>query len=88
MENTKNVYKDRNIYILSDNKTAITAHNNFQIDSTLVWDCYQSLLELAEHNRVQLVWVPGDTGIDGNEVADQVAREDSSHSLIGLEPAL
>jgi ribonuclease HI len=88
MENTKNGYKDRNIYILLDSQTAIKAHNNFQINSALVGDCHQSLLKLAEHNRVQLVWVPGDIGIDGNEVADQLAREGSSHPLIGLEPAL
>jgi len=88
MENTKNGYKNMNIYILSDSQTAIRAHNNFQIDSTLVWDCHQSLLKLGEHNRVQLVCVPGDKGFNGNEVADQVAREGSSHPLIGLEPAL
>jgi len=27
-------------------------------------------------------------GIDGNEIADQLARESSSHPLIGPEPAL
>jgi hypothetical protein len=27
-------------------------------------------------------------GIDGNEIADQLARQDSSHPLIGPEPAL
>jgi len=79
MENTKNGYKDRNIYILSDSQTAIKACNNFQIDSILVCDCHQSLLKLAEHSRVQLVWVPGDIGIDGNEVADQLAREKAPH---------
>ena len=77
-----------NIYILSDSQTAIKARNNFQTDSTPVWDCHQSLLKLAEHNRVQLVWVLGDIGIAGNAVADQLAREGSSHPLIGLEPAL
>jgi ribonuclease HI len=88
MENTKNGYKDGNIYILSDSQTAIKEHNNIQIDSTLVWVCHQSLLKLAEHNRIQLVWVPEDIGIYGNEVADQLAREGSSYPLIGLEPAL
>jgi ribonuclease HI len=88
MENTKNGYKYRNIYILLDSQAPIKAHYNFQIDSTLVWDCHQSLLKLAEHDRVQLVWVPGDNGIDGNEVTDQVAREGSSHPVVGLEVAL
>ena len=42
----------------------------------------------AEHNRIQLVWVPVHIGIDGNEITDQLARHDSSHPLIGPEPAL
>jgi len=43
---------------------------------------------LAEHNTIQLVWVPGHTGIDRNEMADETARQGSSHSLIGTETPL
>jgi ribonuclease HI len=53
---------------------AIKALNNFQINSKLAWDCYQSWVKLAEHNRIQLVWVPGHMEIDAKEMADQVAR--------------
>jgi ribonuclease HI len=45
-------------------------------------------VKLAEHNRIQLVWVLEHMGIDGNEIADQLVRQGSSHSLIGPEPAL
>jgi ribonuclease HI len=88
MENTEKGYKGMNIYLLSDSQAAIKAPNNFQINSKLVWDCHQSLVTLAEHNRVQLIWVPGYMGIDGNEMADQVAKSGSSHQFIGPEPAL
>lgn len=50
--------------------------------------CCQSLVKLAELNRIQLVWVTRYMGIDGNEIADQSAKQGSSHSLIGPEPAL
>jgi len=67
---------------------AIKVLNNFQINSKLVWECHQSLVKLSEHNRVQPILVPGHTGIDGNETADQFARKGSSYPLIGPEPAL
>jgi ribonuclease HI len=88
MENIKKGYKGRNIYIFSDSRAAITALNNFQINSKSVWDYHQSLVKLAEHNRIQLLWVPGHMGIDGNVMADQLARQGSSHPLTGPEPAL
>ena len=59
MENIEKCYKGRNICILSDSQADIKVLNNFQINSKLVWDCHQSLMRLAEHNRVQLIWVPG-----------------------------
>jgi ribonuclease HI len=42
-------------------------------------------VKLAEHNRIKLIWVPEH---NGNEVADQLARQGSSHPLTGPEPAL
>jgi ribonuclease HI len=81
MENIEKGYKGRNIYILTDSQAAIKTLNNLQINSKLVWDCHQSPMRLAEHNRVQLIWVPGHMGIDGNEMADQLARQGSSRPL-------
>jgi ribonuclease HI len=83
MENTEKGYTGRNICILSDSQAAIKALDSYQINSKLVWDCHQCLVKLAEQNRIQLVWVPGHMGIDGNETADQLARQGSSHPFIG-----
>jgi len=47
--------------------------NKFQI----VRDCRQSLVKLAEHNRIQLVWAQGHMGIDENEIAYQPAKQGS-----------
>jgi len=81
-------YTGRNIYILSDSQAVIKALNSFQINSKLVWDCYHSQVKLAEHNRFLLVWVLGHMGVNGNEIADELARQGSLHSLIGPERAL
>ena len=78
----------RNIYILSDSQAAIKALHSFMINSKLAWDCHQSLVKLAEHNRFQLLWVLGDTEIEWNETADQLVRQGSSHPFIWLKSTL
>jgi hypothetical protein len=44
-------------------------------------------MELAKHNNVQLIWVPGHGGIVANETVDQVAKLKSKYLFIGPEPA-
>jgi hypothetical protein len=36
----------------------------------IIWDCHQSLTQLARQNKVQLIWVPEHEGIVGNGTAD------------------
>jgi ribonuclease HI len=55
-------------------EAALKALDKHQINSKLVCDCHQTLMELAKQNRVQLIWVPGHEGIAGNETADQLAK--------------
>jgi ribonuclease HI len=86
-ENLDRNYRNRKICILSDSQAAFKALDKHQINSKLVWDCYQTLMELANHNRVQLVWVPGHEGIAGNETADHLAKIGYEHPFIGPEPA-
>lgn len=45
-------------------------------------------MKLAEHNMIQLVWVPEQMGIGVNEVADQLTKQGPSHPLVGTEPTL
>ena len=81
-------YTGRNIYSLPDSQAASKAIDIVLINSKLVCDCRQSMVKLAEHNSIQLVWMPGHMGIDGNEITDKLARQGSSHPLIGPKPVL
>jgi len=83
MDNTEKSYTGKTIYILFYSQAAIKTHDSFQINSNLVRDCHQSLLKVTEHNRIQMVWVPGHIGINGNEIANELTKQGSSHALRG-----
>jgi hypothetical protein len=87
VENLNKGCRNRNIYNLSDGQAAIKALDNSQINSKLVWDCHQSLMQLPKHNRVQPIWVPGHGDVEDNETSNQLAKLGSECPLIGPEPA-
>jgi ribonuclease HI len=86
-ENIKRGYCKRNIYILSDSQAATEALDICRISSRLVCDYHQPLMILAECNKVYLLWVLGHKGIQGNDIANQLASKGSQHLFIGPEPA-
>ena len=51
------------------------------LKSKLVLECLECLNELATHNSVELVWVPGHEGILDNERADELAEKGADPSL-------
>jgi ribonuclease HI len=85
-ESAKKGLRGANIYILSDSQAALKALAAFKFDSKLAWECRKSLNQLANHNRVTLMWVPGHEGVEGNEIADQLAREGAQAPFYGPEP--
>lgn len=52
----------------------------------MVLECKERLNELCGNNKVTVLWVPGDEGIPGNEMADELARQGAEKSFIGPEP--
>lgn len=79
-------YRYARICIFSDSQAALKALKSFTSQSKLVWECITLLKQLSVKNQVNLYWVPGHCGIEGNEKADLLARRGSSVQFIGPEP--
>ena len=70
LHNTRN----KNIILLTDSSSSIKALQKTFTTSKTVMKCHRSLNILAKYNNVETTWVPGHTGIWGNEQADALAK--------------
>lgn len=86
LENLEKGLRGARIYIMSDSQAALKALSNHTFESKLVLDCFNALNELGSRNKVTLMWVPGHEGIEGNEIADRLAKEGAESQFIGPEP--
>lgn len=65
---------NKNITIHSDSKASLMALKKLTKTSHTVLQCHQALNSLAQNNTVKLAWVPGHSGIRGNENSDLQAN--------------
>ncbi|KAJ8976426.1 hypothetical protein NQ317_011942 [Molorchus minor] len=69
-------------------QAALKALVSYRCNSKTVWNCQKALNNLSLRNHVTLVWIPGQSGQEGNEIADSLARKGAETTFIGPEPVL
>jgi hypothetical protein len=79
---------EKHVSICSDSLAALKALGAVRTTSPLVRQCQEALNDISATHAVGLYWVPGHTGVRGNETADGLARSGSASGFVGPEPAL
>jgi ribonuclease HI/retron-type reverse transcriptase len=76
------------ITIFSDSQAALKALASKEVYSKLVSACIQAINDVGKSNTCSLQWVPGHSGIIGNELADEQANIGSYQTFVGPKPSL
>ncbi|XP_044248539.1 uncharacterized protein [Drosophila takahashii] len=70
------------IFIFSDSQAALRALDSYSTNSLTISECRKSLNEMATHLRISLIWVPGHRNIEGNCIADELARQGTTTDIL------
>jgi ribonuclease HI len=83
-----NVRSEKYISICYDSQAALKALQAVKPTSPLVQKCQRALDNISTYHSVGLFLVPRHSGISGNKITDELARDGSAHNFVGPEPAL
>jgi ribonuclease HI len=79
---------DAKIAFCVDSQAALLSLESNVFKSRAVLECFSLLSELSHNNEVILLWVPGHSGVPGNEMVDELARVGSSEPATAAFPFL
>ena len=79
-------WPEKYVSICSETQAALKALQAAKPTCPLVRQCQQVLNDISARHAVRLYWVPGHTGVRGNETADRLARSGSCQRFIWPEP--
>ena len=60
-----------------DSRATVKALIKFTVTSITVLNCIGNLNQLDKQNHVSIAWIPGHAKVNGNEVADYLAKSGS-----------
>ena len=79
-------YRGMSVIFLIDSLSALQALESSQIKNNLVVDILYKLRILKTLDiDVYFEWIPSHCGVQGNEIADKLAKKGSSKEIIELE---
>jgi hypothetical protein len=79
---------EKYVSICFDSLAALKALQAAKTMSPLVQQCQKALDNISIPYTVGLYWVPGHARVQGNEIADKLARDGSVQRFVGPEPFL
>ena len=85
---TNNNSRNKNITILTDSQAALKALKGYTVNHKCVLSCIETLNTLGLEKRITIGWIPGHTGVQGNEIADKLAKQGAATPLEGPEPGM
>ena len=79
---------EKYVSICSDSQAELKALETVRTTYPLVQQCQKVLNDISARHAVGLFWVPGHAGVQGNEIADELARYGSVLRFVGPKPPL
>ena len=73
--NSNIMNKEINIY--SDSQSVLKSLTKKNITNQFILNCHTALNELGKTNKIEVIWIRGHAGYQGNETADFLAKEGS-----------
>ena len=80
-----NTTKPKYANIFTDSQMAIKAITSERVKSRTVLDCKKTINDYSAHGQLRIFWVPGHSGVMGNERANSLASKGRDLQVINLE---